>query len=175
MVEVGLEHSVLSAVSDCKTHVCSLSSISSPPPAWTHVVSTIFTHHRHHLPMPLLKQYTHSFSYWEPDGQSPKFSPTHREAFLRSASVHPWQIFQALSSRKVGPQLSHPAPFQVPEAGSTVSPSPPQLHSPLMAPSTSPVGRLVVPEGSSAGQRCPDSSVYKSPACTTNSMARSLL
>lgn len=55
--------------------------------------------------------------------QSPEFSLTHREAFLDSASVHPWQSFQALSS-KGGTRLSRPTPFHIPEPAAPMIPHP---------------------------------------------------
>lgn len=55
--------------------------------------------------------------------QSPEFSLTDREAFLDSASAHPWQSFRAFSS-KGGTQPHCPSPSQVPEAAAPMTPHP---------------------------------------------------
>lgn len=108
-MEAGLEHSVLSVVSASKTQ-CLVSEFHFQDPFQLGYSRTTFTHHYYHLPMPLLKQYTRSlFGNQTYEAQSPEFSLTHREAFLDSASVHPWQTFQTLS-RKQDLQLSHHLP-----------------------------------------------------------------
>lgn len=64
LVEAGLEHSVLSVVSTSKTQYLGptfhFQTPFQPGHSRTHEIHTVLTHHRHHLPAPLSKQYTRS-------------------------------------------------------------------------------------------------------------------
>ena len=120
------EHSISSIVSDSKTQ-CPVSEFHFQAPfqpghSRTHMAFTTLTYHRHHSPMPLLKQYTRSLVGNGMDrSQSPAFSLTYTEAFLDLASAHPWQSFRAFSS-KGRTQPHPPTPSQVPEAAAPRTP-----------------------------------------------------